>query len=1056
MSHRIEKRARRSKRVFNPVILTALTIEALLLAPQAAHAALPARKTASTRTTPRVFTRGALLASAGARASSGMKMTALPSSPAGAATGSASTSGSAAGSGLPAQLQEIMVTGFRESLESALNDERQAIQPIEVVTPEDLGQMPDQDVAESLQRLPGIQINRANGFGTQVLVEGLSQNIIELNGDDFLTGREFYTSGEAANGGAGADFQYNSLESVPSSEVSGIAVALNPTAADLSGAIGGTIDLQTQNPLALPMGLTLGGNVKGVDSQGTSGITPNASLVAGYKFNRRFALYASVSYDKYKTFDKEFESYNRTPWVTTNSALTPPASGGTTLADYSHLSQSYILPELSYLSNILDNRSTEGATLGIAWRVTDAITTQLRWFYSGESDTQTNYSNKIYFNGAGNTAFPITGIDPADPYSIGGNGVVQHATFTANGAETATLYQNTSDHANNFQWQTDFDNGGPVSGDLGVFYSKMSSNLQADQEDTEHGLYETSAGVPTSPGAPGCNNGAAVCGTDPNASPGYNFTYSNGGTSGLPTVSYPTNVLYNPAYTTFKSAWAWANLGQETLKAVKLDVHWKPAGIRATTLSAGARYGTNDVSEIFGRYLINGDVIGIQPGCATCGTWLYYQDPGYSTPNIPYSTGRSAPALMLTVGNFGSGPITVKNPYSGGMTDPATFLNTIWNGAGVPNNTERFFEDTLSSYSVSYRQIASYLMADIGSPSDHYHINFGVRVVNTQITIDGGEQAPVPAYYGTAAWNGVNSNNLAIQHIQQYTDVLPTFNYTLELTDTQQLRLSAARVTAPVNLAQLGVGEAYNFTRSGSGTNFIFAGGSGGNPELQPYRADQFLLGYFNYFARGAVAEVQGFYKQVDSFPYTANVATTVNGVTANVSQPVNGDGGDIYGVILAAEYPFRGVLTGFGADVNYTLSKSEMNLNVPLTYSSNMPFPGVSENSVAATLYYQRFGFSGRLAYTYRTKAISDNVEGSTFSIEGPTGQPQTLEVWQAPYAELDAQVGYDFNRHFGIVLSATNLTDSATHDYLQWPDLPLTYDNWGRRFFFGFHFRN
>ncbi len=1061
MSHRKEKRARRSYCAFNTGILTALTFEALMLAPQAVRAAVPVQKATSARTTARAFTHQTLLARNSTRRFAGAEMTALPSSGAGGASATAAASAgtgarASRASAAPTQLKEVIVSGFRESLESALNEERRAIQPIEAVSPEDLGQMPDQDVAESLQRLPGIQINRANGFGTQVLVEGLSQNIIELNGDDFLTGREFYTSGEAANGGAGANFQYNSLESVPSSEVSGIEVALNPTASDLSGAIGGTINLRTQNPLTLPMGLTLGGNVKGVDSQGTSGITPNASLVAGYKFNSRFAVYASVSYDKYKTFDKEFESYNRTPWVTTNSALTPPASGGTTLGNYSQTSQSYILPELAYLSNISDNRSNEGATLGLAWRVTNSVTTQLRWFYSGEKDTQINYSNKIYFNGAGNTKFPITGIDPAYPYSIDGNGVVQSGTFTANGAETATLYQSTSDHANNFQWQTDFNNGGPVSGNLGVFYSKMSSNMQADQQDTEHGLYETSAGVPTSLGAPGCNNGGAVCGTDPYASPGYNFTYANGGTSGLPTVSYPTNVLSNPAYTTFKSAWAWANLGQETLKAVKLNLHWKPSGIRATTISAGARYGTNDVSEIFGRYLINGNVIGIQPSCATCSTWLYYQDPGYSTPNIPYSTGLSAPGLMQTVNNFGSGPMTVKNPYAGGMTNPSTFLNTIWNGAGVTNNTEQFFQDTLSSYSVNYRQIASYLMADIGSPQDHYHINFGVRVVNTKITIDGGEQAPVPSYYGTASWNGVNSNNIAIQHVQSYTDVLPTFNYTLELTHSQQLRLSAARVTAPVDLAQLGVGEAYNFTRSGSGTNFIFAGGSGGNSQLQPYRANQFLLGYFNYFARGAVAEMQGFYKQVDSFPYTANVATTVNGVTANVSQPENGDGGDIYGVILGTEYPFSGLLNGFGVDFNYTLSKSEMNLNVPLTYTNSMPFPGVSENSLAATLYYQRFGFSGRLAYTYRSKAISANVEGSTFSIQGPTGQPQTLEVWQAPYGELDAQVGYNFNKHFGIVLSATNLTDAATHDYLQWPNQPLTYDNWGRRFFFGFHFRN
>ena len=50
------------------------------------------------------------------------------------------------------------------------------------------------------------------------------------------------------------------------------------------------------------------------------------------------------------------------------------------------------------------------------------------------------------------------------PYSIDGNGVVQNATFNANGAETATLYQDNISQANNFQWVTKFDDGGPLRG----------------------------------------------------------------------------------------------------------------------------------------------------------------------------------------------------------------------------------------------------------------------------------------------------------------------------------------------------------------------------------------------------------------------------------------------------------------------------------------------------------------------------------------------------------------------------------------------------------------
>ena len=90
--------------------------------------------------------------------------------------------------------------------------------PIESVAPEDIGKMPDQNVAESLQRLPGVQIDRSGGQGTAVLIDGLRQNLITLNGDVFLTGKEFYVSGEASGGGAGGNSQYGSLEGIPSED----------------------------------------------------------------------------------------------------------------------------------------------------------------------------------------------------------------------------------------------------------------------------------------------------------------------------------------------------------------------------------------------------------------------------------------------------------------------------------------------------------------------------------------------------------------------------------------------------------------------------------------------------------------------------------------------------------------------------------------------------------------------------------------------------------------------------------------------------------------------
>jgi TonB-dependent receptor len=161
------------------------------------------------------------------------------------------------------ELQEIVVTGFRQSLQTALDAKRKSDLAIESVAAEDIGKMPDQNVAESLQRLPGVQINRGPaGEGTAVLIDGLRQNLVTLNGDLFLTGREFYVSGEASGGGAGNNSQYGSLEGIPTDPLGGIDVIKNPKASMTEGGLCGTIDLKTRDPLSLQEGLSLGGNYR--------------------------------------------------------------------------------------------------------------------------------------------------------------------------------------------------------------------------------------------------------------------------------------------------------------------------------------------------------------------------------------------------------------------------------------------------------------------------------------------------------------------------------------------------------------------------------------------------------------------------------------------------------------------------------------------------------------------------------------------------------------------------------------------------------------------------
>src|SRR6202041_7309 len=264
MSHRREKRARRAARL---AIMTAVSFEGSLIG----HAVFADQEQATTQSQ---------------------------------ATSQAATKSD--------ELQEIVVTGYRASLQSALDAKRNSNLPMESVQPEDIGKMPDQNVAESPQRLPGVQIDRGQaGQGTSVLIDGLRQNLTTLNGDLFLTGREFYVSGEGSGGGAGGNSQYGSLEGIPSENISGIDVYKNPQASMTEGGIGGTIDLKTRDPLAQPLGLSGGGNFRESVSTGAGGAKPDGTLVGSYKFNDRFAVTGSFSYDEEDTFTKEFQDQNR-------------------------------------------------------------------------------------------------------------------------------------------------------------------------------------------------------------------------------------------------------------------------------------------------------------------------------------------------------------------------------------------------------------------------------------------------------------------------------------------------------------------------------------------------------------------------------------------------------------------------------------------------------------------------------------------------------------------------------------------------------------------------
>lgn len=164
------------------------------------------------------------------------------------ASPSAATPADAAKSQDGAQLNTVTVTGIRGSLESARNFKRDATQFVDAIVADDIGKLPDTNVAESLARVSGVQVDRGIGEGTSVSVRGLRQNVFLLNGREIVdsTGR----------GGTGLDqlltSTYGLLAMVPSELISRLEVTKLAGANEIAGGLGGIVDIRTRMPLDGP------------------------------------------------------------------------------------------------------------------------------------------------------------------------------------------------------------------------------------------------------------------------------------------------------------------------------------------------------------------------------------------------------------------------------------------------------------------------------------------------------------------------------------------------------------------------------------------------------------------------------------------------------------------------------------------------------------------------------------------------------------------------------------------------------------------------------------
>lgn len=318
-----------------------------------------------------------------------------------------------------------------------------------------------------------------------------------------------------------------------------------------------------------------------------------------------------------------------------------------------------------------------------------------------------------------------------------------------------------------------------------------------------------------------------------------------------------------------------------------------------------------------------------------------------------------------------------------------------------------------------------------------------------------------------------NGNTVtAVTDSDAYNQFAPSLNLNFEVTDRSVVRFSLARQIARPRMYDMRASRTWGYDATKAASTNVGQSpwsGGGGNTALRPWVADSVDLSYEHYFnqSKGYVS-VAGFYKKLRNFiyeqsaladftgyPFTSGSAPTLS--QGAVSQPMNGDGGNIRGIefslVLASEL-INESIKGFGVQFGGAYTKSGIQPWGPT--SGTAPIAGLSEKVAQITVYYERHGFSARLSERYRS---ANRQYITTFGVPNPSGDvnPNGGFSMAQPETVVDAQVSYTFPKdgpmkNLSIFLQGYNLTNEPLITYNNDdPRQVINYQKYGASYSFG-----
>ncbi|WP_223149366.1 TonB-dependent receptor [Pseudoduganella aquatica] len=938
----------------------------------------------------------------------------------------------------------VVVTGMRAALESALNKKREDNGIVDVIKAEDMGKFPDTNLAESLQRVPGVVIDRDAGEGRSITVRGLGQDFtrVRINGIEGLATTGGTDSSGGANRSRGFDFNV-----FPSELFNSLTVRKSSSADVDEGSLGATVDLQTTRPFDLK-GFNATVMAKGKYNDLSRKTDPRVGfLVSNTNADRTLGFLVSGAYSKRQVLEEGFSTvrWDNGPssggWCapigvtpanpTTSTATTCgpaaqgvprlPASAAATAAYNEASKAENFVPRLPRYGRLTHDQDRLGLTGSFQWRPARGSLLTFDMLYSKlDATRQEDFLEAI--------SFSRTATQGGKPQTS-----VVEAQFAPNGSLLYGKFNGVDIRA-----ESRYD-------ELSTTFTQPTLTLEQDIGDSLRLLAKVGSAkskfrnpVQTTTTLDALNvNGYTIDFRQNDRMPSitYPFDPANPGAAmgivGVPVVTSGTQPA-SVTNTTTSEIRIRPQGATNTNDVGQVDLVWEAFPDRLS-FKTGANYKKYTFDSYEFRRVNQGDTI-FAPAVGTSMASLMTTISGFGRgQSLPAGTPTSwvIPDLNAIAKAYDIYCNCIKSGPAGGPGDFT--LSSITNGNARGNNR-----------SVTEEDKGIYLMGEFTEELGGIPLrgNFGARYVRTAMSATG--------YQSAGGGSQVTVGN-------DYSDVLPSFNVAANLTKDFIVRLAAAKVMTRPQLGNLSPGG----TVATTGTLTI----TSGNPLLKPFRAKTFDTSFEWYHGKNAFIGLGLFQKNIGTYIQSlrTNVAFKDTGLPMSllpanfngeeifqVTAPVNTDGGKLKGFELNFQQPFTFLPSwgrNFGTLMNYTFVKSKIEYLVSPTSNTTITddLLNLSPRSWNTTLYYDDGKFSARLSASQRASFVTRVPGQNNNDVEGKNKS-----------TNVDISFSYKVNDKLDLTLEGVNLTNEPNDQFVSRARNSVVVNNvTGREFLAGLRYK-